>query len=143
MNDKDAENNRMITAGYNDPKTGRFAAGNPGKPKGARRKLSQATLHEIVGMKDDAVEGLRQRIAANDMDAIKFVLERIVGRNRMITLDGDQPRDVTNALIEGEISTEEAKAIATVIEKMRCIEDMDALAERLDRVEKLLRDGSL
>jgi len=71
------------------------------------------------------------------------VLERIVGRNRMITLDGDQPRDVTNALIEGEISTEEAKAIATVIEKMRCIEDMDALAERLDRVEKLLRDGSL
>lgn len=138
-----SENNRIVTVGYNDPKTGRFMPGNAGKPKGARRKLSQATLHEIVGMKGEAIEGLRQRLAANDMEAIRFVLERIVGRNRMIELDGDQPRDITAALIEGEISTEEAKAIATVIEKLRRVEDMDALAERLDRVEKLLRDESI
>ncbi|AMY69061.1 hypothetical protein AKL17_1810 [Frigidibacter mobilis] len=100
-------------------------------------------MQEIKNLKDAAMTALAAQVVAGNMDAVKFILERIVGRHRMIELDGGTPADVTNALVNGEISSEEAKAIATVVEKLRRVEDLDVLAARLEELERLLKGDSL
>lgn len=120
---------------------GTWASGNPGRKPGSKNKFAATTMEQIKGLKDDAIASLAVQVKNGNMDAVRFILERIVGRNRTIELDGGSPADVTNALIDGDISAEEAKAIATVVEKLRRVQDMDDLTERLDAVEKLLRDG--
>lgn len=119
---------------------GRFLPGQGGRPKGSRNRFAATTMQEIKNLKDSAMLSLTAQVAAGNMDAVRFVLERIVGRSRMIELEGGSPADITNALVSGGISTEEAKAIATVVEKLRRVEDLDALAARLEEIEKLLRD---
>lgn len=118
---------------------GKFLPGQGGRPKGSRNRFAAATMKQITDLKDDAIESLTAQVQAGNMDTVKFVLERIVGRNRMIELSGDKPTDVSDALINGEISTDEAKAIATVIEKLRRVEDLDAVVERLAALERLLK----
>ncbi|WP_166507075.1 hypothetical protein [Frigidibacter mobilis] len=122
---------------------GRFLPGQGGRPKGSKNRFAATTMQEIKNLKDAAMTALAAQVVAGNMDAVKFILERIVGRHRMIELDGGTPADVTNALVNGEISSEEAKAIATVVEKLRRVEDLDVLAARLEELERLLKGDSL
>lgn len=144
MNDQ-PQNTAIISESWNPQRgaDGKFLPGQGGRPKNSRNRFAAATMQEIKDLTAPAIAALSRQVDAGNMDAVRFVLERVVGRNRMIELEGGSPSNVTEALINGEISTEEAKSIATVVEKLRRVEDMDALAERLAAVEKLLRDESL
>lgn len=122
---------------------GKFLPGQGGRPKGSKNRFAADTMNQIKEMTPDALASLNAQVRQGNIDAVRFVLERVVGRSRMVELDGDQPQDITAALIAGGISTDEAKAIATVVEKLRRVQDMDALAERLDRLETILREGSI
>ncbi|WP_143042827.1 hypothetical protein [Paracoccus alkenifer] len=143
MNDK-AENNLTDSVAYNNPKTGRFQPGNPGKPRGARTKFSQATLQEIVSMKDDAVAVLRNRIAAGDGDAARWVLERIVGKSaRFVELSGVTPEAIGQDLQDGALTVDEAKDVALAVSRLAGIERIAQLEERLDELTRLLKGTSL
>lgn len=130
--------------GYNDPKTGRFTSGNPGKPKGARTKFSQETLQEIVNLKDDAVAVLKNRLAANDGDAAKWILERIVGKNaRFVELSGVTPDAIGQDLMDGALTVEETKDLSLAISRLVQVEKIADLERKLEELTALLRDGSL
>ncbi|HEY0213733.1 MAG TPA: hypothetical protein VGC40_09125 [Paenirhodobacter sp.] len=131
------EDSRSATA-YNDQNTGRFTSGNPGRPRGSRNALPLQAMRRIQEMTPAALEQLELQVSAGNFDAIRFVLERIIGKNRFVELNGDKPADISTALVNGEISTDEAKAIATVVEKLRRIEDLDAVQRRLVEIEKIL-----
>ncbi|RWR24941.1 hypothetical protein D2T29_22480 [Sinirhodobacter populi] len=128
-----------IETGYNDPKTGQFTKGNPGKPRGARNALPLETMRRIQKMTPAALDQLESQVNAGNFDAVRWVLERIVGKSRFVELSGDKPTDISDALVNGEISTDEARAISSTIEKLKRIEDLDAVVERLAALEKLLQ----
>ena len=143
MNDK-TENNRTNSVAYNNPKTGRFQPGNPGKPKGARTKFSQQTLQEIVNLKDDAVAVLKNRLAAGDGDAARWVLERIVGKNaRFVKLSGVTPEAIGQDLQDGALTVNEAKDVALAVSRLAGIERIAELESRLDQLTDLLKGTSL
>lgn len=118
---------------------GKFLPGQGGRPKGSRNALAVSTMTKIRDMTPAALNKLEEQLGAGNWEAIKFVLERIIGKGRFVELSGDQPSDVTDALINGEINTAEGKEIASVIESLRKVEEIDAVMKRMDELERLLK----
>lgn len=140
----ESEKDRMNTASYNDPKTGRFAPGNPGKPKGARTKFSQATLQEIVNLKDDAVQVLKNRLAANDGDAARWILERIVGRNaRFVEISGVSPGEIAQDVTDGALTVDEAKDLSLAVSRLTQVEKVEELERQFEELKRLIKEGSV
>lgn len=101
------ENERSDT--YNLPGVRGFQRGNPGRPKNSRNAFAAETYKKVIALEGDAIETLKRNLAAGSLDAAKFVLERVIGRNRSVVLESISPEDVAQALIDGTISTAEAK----------------------------------
>jgi len=134
----------------NAPKTrGRpFAKGNPGRPKGARHRVT--ALAEKL-MRADAkaiVEAVVTAARNGDMTAARIVLDRIAPARRDSTVRFDLPEidsvdDIASAMgavlaavASGEISPSEGQAIAALLGQQRQAFETAALAERLDEVER-------
>lgn len=115
---------------------GRWLPGHGGRPKGARNKLSRDTLHAVQNLAGEAVLALRLRINAGDMAAIAFALDRVLPKGRMVELDSTDPNAVADGLASGEITTAEAKDIATALAKLRDVAEIDDLKARLDELEQ-------
>lgn len=62
-----------------------------------------------------------------------------MGKGRTIELDGDKPTNISTALMNGELTTDEAAAIATVLEKLARVEELDAVLNRMSEIERLLK----
>lgn len=106
---------------------GRFAKGNPGKPKGARSQTTLA-IEQLLG--NDARRLTRKAITtalAGDTAALKLCMERIapVRRGRVVTIDNfpkiESAADVPGALSallvavsKGDMTTDEADAVASL-----------------------------
>ncbi len=118
--------------------TGKFAPGNPGRPKGSRNKVSNAALQAVKGMSDDAITQLKSRLDAGDWQAITFVLERILPRGRLIELDGISPEDVMSQMLSGEVTTLEAKEISAALKNLNEINDLKEVKEKLAFLERIL-----
>lgn len=142
MNEDDETLNGAIVSDWNPQRgpDGKFLPGQGGKPRGAKNALASSTMRRIKEMTPAALEQLEKQLNSGNWDACRFVLERIIGKNnRFIELSGDRPSDISDALVNGEISTDEAKAIATVIEKLKKVEEIDAVMTRMDELERLLK----
>lgn len=94
---------------------GRFAAGNPGRPLGAKAKVSREVLEQIKLMKDGAMQKLWEAVNMRERWAIEFVLSKVLPANRTIEFEGLESEDIKAALMSGDISPDEAKAISTVM----------------------------
>jgi hypothetical protein len=129
-------------------------SGNPaGKPKGTRHEIT--LLAEQI-MADDAEAVVVEVIKAakgGDMTAARLILDRIApprrGQAVAITLpDVKSPRDVTDALAaiitamgSGSITTEEAAAIAAVVEMQRRAIETVELEARMSAVEEAMKSN--
>jgi hypothetical protein len=117
---------------------GRFSAGNEGRPKGARHKATLA----IEALLDGEAEGLTRKVIElaleGDTTALRLCLDRIAptrkGRTVSFTLppiiDARDALPALDALLQavadGELTTDEAAAVAGLIEtKRRLIETID------------------
>jgi hypothetical protein len=125
-----------------------FEAGNPGKPKGARHRVT--VLAEKL-MADDA-EGVVRKVIeaamAGDMTAARLILDRIAPprRGRTVTIalpDVTGSGGVTAALAavitamgEGTLSPDEAAAAAAVIEVQRRAIETAEFEARLRAIEE-------
>ena len=65
-----------MTKSYTD-ENGRFARGNPGKPKGARHKATQAALMLLDGEAEALTRQAVELALAGDTTALRLCLERI------------------------------------------------------------------
>lgn len=122
--------------------SGRFTtgAGNVGRPVGSRNKISNEALASVKSMKDEAIEQLREKLIAGEFAAILFVLERVLPKGRTIELSDATPEAISNALVSGELTTVEAKDVATALAKLSEISELQQLRERLEALEKAARD---
>lgn len=98
----------------NGPKTagrtneGRFATGNPGKPRGARHKATQAALALLDGEADALTRKAVEMALAGDTTALRLCLERIAPPRR------DAP--VQFEMLSMESAKDAAKAAAAVLD---------------------------
>jgi hypothetical protein len=129
-------------------------SGNPrGKPKGARHK---ATMLAEKLMQDD-VEGIVNAVLTaargGDMTAARIVLDRIAPARKGRPVEFDLPtigapedliptiEAVVSAMAAGELSPDEASAVAAVIEvQRRTIETVD-IERRIAALEQREPDG--
>jgi hypothetical protein len=101
--------------------------------------VSVQAISKIRDLTDDAFIALAENVKANDQRAVEFVLSRVIPNGRLVELEAANSGAVADALISGQISGLEAKEIATALSKLKELEDLDALKERLLQIEQLLR----
>jgi hypothetical protein len=132
---------------------GRFASGNPGKPKGARHSTTLA-IEQLLG--NDARKLTRKAIelaTAGDTTALRLCLERIapVRRGRVVTVPefpkvksaADVPAALAallEAVAKGDLTAEEAESISSLCARyVAAVEAADhearlkALEERISK----------
>lgn len=133
----DIGNKPVETAGR--ASNGRFTSGNPGRPRGARNKHSLTSYRALAEMSSTALVQLINNVMAGDQRAIEYILDRILPQGRLIELD-PTVEGVSEALNAAEVSTKEARDLATVLEKMKRVAEMDALQERIAALEASLQE---
>jgi len=121
--------------------TGRFAAGNPGRIPGSKNRISNEALRAVKNMKDEAIQQLRSKLESGDWDAIVFVLSRVLPKDRTVSISDISPNAIATALVEGEISPDEARNIATAISRLKEIDQLDELRARLDELENIVANA--
>lgn len=127
------DNQRQFT-GRDD--NGRFTAGNPGRPLGAKGKTSKEALERVKLMKDGAIEKLWEAVNAGERWAIELVLSKVLPSGRTLELEGVAPHDLENALQAGEISFDEAKTLSATLKSIKEIQELDEIADRLQKLEQ-------
>ena len=126
---------------------GRFTPGNPGKPRGARRRISRQA--EAL-FQDECAEVARAVLTAaknGDMSAARLVLERVAPARKGAAVEiglppvhgaGDVPRALAAllaAVSEGRVSPEEAASVASLIEIQRRAIELADIETRLTVLE--------
>src|SRR6266480_7502277 len=127
-----------------------FAKGNPGRPRGSKNRttaIAQALLA------DEEVELVRKGIElakAGDVQLLKFLLDRLLPKERLIKIDiprldfADEAIDgmaaISRAIAEGQITPSEGAALSQMISGYsRAIEVWD-LSRRIEEIESSLKE---
>lgn len=133
-------------------KTSRFQPGNPGGPGRKEGSRNAATLI-LDAMADGEAETVLRKVLdaakGGDPKACEIILSRVwpARKGRAVRLDLPEIKSASDVLAalatvvaataKGEITTDEAAAVASVLElKRRAIETVE-IDERLARLEKL------
>jgi hypothetical protein len=134
-NDTTAELDRPNTEGR-DTK-GRFAPGNPGKPKGAKHRFNAEVLERLGGLTSKAFATLERKLDEGELKAATFVLSRFLPSERVIELGGD-PNGIADAAAEGELTPTEMNRVAQAVKTIKEASGIDEMRSRLDEIEALL-----
>ncbi|MBR1143687.1 hypothetical protein [Bradyrhizobium sp. AUGA SZCCT0431] len=128
--------NPVILNGDRDEK-GRWLRG-PGRPLGSKNKQSSDLMKAVRAMGNRAVANLSDALDAKEQWATTLVLRYCLPNARTQEMHGADPDDIKEAFLAGDISADEMKAIATAIEKLKSVADIDDLRNRLSELEQLL-----
>ena len=126
-----------------------FEKGNSGRRPGSKNKT---TVVAEALLKDEESELVRKAIAiakAGDVQMLKFLLDRILPKERSVNValppleHASDAIDAMGAIIEpvrtGQITANEAAALANLIAACSRIIDVAELGERLDNIERDFR----
>jgi hypothetical protein len=117
---------------------GRWLRG-PGRPVGAKNKQSSELMKAVRAMGPRAVEKLAAALDGNEQWAVLLILKYCLPPSRTIEMEGAEPEDIKQAFISGDLSADETKSIATAMEKLKNVQDLDDLRARLSELENLLQ----
>jgi hypothetical protein len=130
-----------------------FPRGNPGKPTGARHKITLAVESLLDGEAERLTRKAIDLALAGDVTALRLCLDRIAplrkGRPVSFALpDVRSPQGLTDALAAileamaaGELTTEEASAICAILDIQRRSLETVELESRLVAIEQQLRSS--
>jgi hypothetical protein len=133
----------------NAPKTrGRpFAAGNPGRPKGARHKTTRAVEALLEGEAEALTRKAVEAALDGDMTALRLCLDRLAPARRdapvrfdLGRLDGpadalEATAKAIEAMAEGELTPTEAAAVVGLLEAYRKAFETVEIERRLAALE--------
>jgi len=127
--------------------SGRFAEGNPGRPRGARHKATQAVLALLDGEAEALTRQAVTMALGGDGAALRLCLERIAPPRRDAPVQFDLPRmetardaakaagAVLEAVALGELTPTEGAHIMTLIEAFRRTLETTELEARVAALE--------
>lgn len=126
---------------------GKFAPGNPGKPRGARHKLTRAVEELLEGEAEGLTRKAVELALDGDTTALRLCLERIAPPRKDTPVNFDLPpmesaRDaaeaaqaVLRAVSEGDLTPLEAAAVMTLVEGYRKTLEATELESRIAALE--------
>ena len=129
---------------------GTFAAGNPGKPKGARHKATQAALALLDGEAEALTRQAVNMALEGDTTALRLCLERIAPPRRDAPVTFDLPRmetaldaanaagAVLDAVALGDLTPTEGAHVMSLVEAYRRTLEATAMEARMTELEQAL-----
>ena len=134
--------------------TGKFAAGNPGRPKGSRHKYVLA----VESLLEDEAEGLTRKAIdlalKGDTTAMRLCLERIAPPRKDSAVSFDLPlmnsarhavksaQAVLRAVSRGDITPLEGAAVMNLVEGFRRVLELSEYEGRINALELAVKAGS-
>ncbi|RYH08824.1 DUF5681 domain-containing protein [Tropicimonas sp. IMCC6043] len=131
---------------YTD-ETGKFALGNPGRPKGARHKVTKA-VEALLGNEAEALtQKAIDKALEGDATALRLCLERIAPVRKDSPVSFDLPpmetaqdaaaaaQAVLRAVSEGEITPLEGASVMALVEGYRKTLETTELEARITALE--------
>jgi hypothetical protein len=115
---------------------GRFAAGNPGKPRGATHRINRDALQGIGDLVPSALTVLRDQLSAGNFRAAAFVLQRYLPDARVIEMSMDSDA-LADAAADGLTPAEMSKLVAS-LKALRETEDLASIRSAMDDLEALV-----
>jgi hypothetical protein len=122
-----------------------FANDNPGRKRGSKNRATVVAAALLEGEAEQLVRKAVELALAGDVGMIRFLLGRILPRDRAVKLDlpqmvfADDSVEtlgyVVGAVAEGAISPSEGAALATVVKSYTAAIDMADVVKRLDALE--------
>lgn len=137
-----------MTAKAARTRSGKFAPGNPGKPKGARNKATQAAEMLLDGKVEALTKKAIEVALTGDPRAIKLCLERILAprRDRPVEFKlqpvksaADHPRalaEILQAVANGEVTPMEGQGLCQMLDNHRSSLATADLAARIAALEE-------
>ena len=131
---------------YTD-EAGKFAEGNPGKPLGARHKVTRAVEDLLEGQSEQITQKAIDRALEGDTTALRLCLERIAPERKDSPVQFELPpmenaaeaaqaaQAVIQAVSEGVITPLEGAVVMGLIESYRRTLELTEFDERLKAVE--------
>ena len=126
---------------------GRFGPGNPGKPRGARHKATQAAMALFDGESEALTRKAGEKALEGDTVALRLCLERIAPPKRDAPVQFDLPRMVTardaamtagavlEAVATGDLTPTEGAHIMALVETYRRTLETSKLEARVVALE--------
>ena len=130
---------------------GRFGPGNPGKPRGARRRVTVAMDAILEHAAEDMTRRLVDLALKGEFGALKFALARLVPPCRDTTVEFDLPpidgaddtqrasSAVLAAIAAGHLTPNEAKSVMAMLVAHKDIVTAGDHERRLDSIEKEMK----
>jgi hypothetical protein len=128
-----------------------FANGNPGRQSGSKNRTTIVAAALLDGEADALVRKAVEVAKAGDVAMLKFLLGRILSRERPIKLDlpplnfADDAVEalgcIMRAVSDGRISPSEGSSVATLIDAYTRAIDMADVVKRVDALESKINGG--
>jgi hypothetical protein len=129
-----------------------FPKGNGGRKPGSKNRTTQVAEALLAGEEEELVRKAVEIAKAGDVSMLKFLLGRILPRERSIKIDlpstiyeRDNPMEalaeIIRAVAEGKISPSEGAALATMMESYRRASEHSELTRRMDELEAQLEES--
>jgi DNA-binding transcriptional regulator YdaS (Cro superfamily) len=138
---------------YTD-ESGKFAPGNPGKPRGARHRVTLAVESLLEGQWEALTQTALQAALRGDVTALKLCMDRIAPVRRgavtqvdnfpVITGVADVPAAhaaIVAAVASGQITADEATPISALLAAYVNAVDAATFGQRLAELERRLAGG--
>jgi hypothetical protein len=126
-----------------------FEKGNSGRRPGSKNRGSLVLAALLEGEKEALIRKAVELAKAGDVQMLKFLLGRILPRERPVAIELPQMEfaddamealgAVTRTLSEGSISPSEAAAVATLVNSFVSAIEMADVVKRLDALEAKVR----
>ena len=141
-----AEGNRKIRSDTDrrDDK-GRFGAGNPGRPCGSKNRTTAIAQALLADEETELVRKGIELAKAGDVQMLKFLLDRILPKERLIQIDiprldfADEAIDgmaaISSAIAEGRITPSEGAALSSMIAGYARTIEIWELSNRVETLE--------
>lgn len=134
------------TKTYTDAR-GKFARGNPGRPKGARHKTTLAIEALLEGQGEALTQKAVEMALEGDTTALRLCLERIAPARKDSPVNFDLPdikdahdaaeaaRAVLGAVSDGQITPLEGAQVIGLVEQYRRVLETTELERRVSALE--------
>ena len=112
-----------------------------GRPVGTKNKATKASASAINSLHDLAFLKLTELLQAGNPGIVEFVIKSLLPTGgRVVELDDLTADGLINAVAQGVISPVELRQIATGIEKIRSMQDLESMQKRMQEIERLLKN---
>ncbi|ETX13263.1 hypothetical protein OCH239_12595 [Roseivivax halodurans JCM 10272] len=127
--------------------SGKFAPGNPGRPKGARHRITRAVEELLEGEAEGITRKAVEMALEGDTTAMRLCLERIAPAKKDAPVEFDLPEMTTaadatkaaqavlRAVSDGELTPSEATSVMHLVESYRRALETEELERRIAALE--------